>query len=55
MNYGDMGHVRPPYDDHECRHERRSEHRGVLRCLDCGWVYDECSLTWVPESSDDDD
>jgi hypothetical protein len=38
-----------PYEDGECRHERRLDVRGTLTCQDCGYIYDETTLTWVPK------
>jgi len=36
-----------PYEDDECRHNRRFVHSGVLTCQDCGATYDEKTLTWI--------
>jgi hypothetical protein len=35
-----------PYDDLECRHNRRKEMKGVLTCLDCCATYNETTLEW---------
>jgi hypothetical protein len=35
-----------PYEDDECRHNRRFDNRGVLTCKDCGATYNESTLEW---------
>jgi len=35
-----------PYDNNECRHERRFYNHGELTCQDCGAVYDERKTEW---------
>lgn len=35
-----------PYDDLECRHNRRKEIKGVITCLDCCYIYNETTLEW---------
>jgi hypothetical protein len=35
-----------PYEENECRHDRRFERKGVLTCQDCGMVYNEHTLEW---------
>jgi hypothetical protein len=40
--------LKKPYDDYECRHEKRFEHHGVLTCQDCGCVYNDQLLRWEP-------
>ena len=38
-----------PYEEHECAHEKRFEHKGQLRCQQCSAVYDENLQAWVVE------
>jgi len=35
-----------PYDEDECPHQYRFEHRGYLRCRNCGAVYNESTCEW---------
>ena len=42
-----------PYEDDECRHDRRFERKGVFTCQDCGAVYDERSCEWKIENGEE--
>jgi len=41
-----------PYDDYECRHDRRFDHKGYLKCRDCGKYYNEQVLEWQDSLQD---
>lgn len=35
-----------PYQDGECRHDKRFDHRGVLTCENCGATYNDTLFQW---------
>jgi hypothetical protein len=46
--------LKKPYSDDECRHDKRFERLGLLTCQDCGWVYNENTLSWEPNRDNND-
>lgn len=38
-----------PYQDGECRHDKRFDQNGILTCQECGATYNEETLTWDDE------
>ena len=39
-----------PYYEDECSHDNRFENKGYLTCEDCGYIYDESTLSWIKKS-----
>ena len=35
-----------PYEEDECRHDRRFDRHGVLTCMDCTATYNEKTCEW---------
>ena len=42
-----------PYEENECRHDRRFDRKGVLTCQDCGAEYDGKSCAWKTDNDEE--
>lgn len=42
----DEDDYKKPYQDRECRHDKRFDYKGVLTCENCGATYNDTLFQW---------